>query len=185
MARSILKEKAETQKKKKKIKKLDYSPVYVRGENRHEFTAAVNPADGGISREFADLAVFVKCSVVRPSFLPSFNTSPLKRRWSEPKVTRRVLTRGTFLEPADCLSITPEPGGAFYPGRRALGPATDTPPSLLPSRTDARKKRKEKKTSMAPHYQWEPITAQVARSPALLLFLLLVVLHHHHYYPQQ
>lgn len=58
MARSILKEKAETQKKKKKkIKKLDYSPVYMRGENRHEFTAAVNPADGGISREFADLAL--------------------------------------------------------------------------------------------------------------------------------
>lgn len=40
---------------------------------------------------------------------------------------------------------------------------------------------------MAPHYQWEPITAQVARSPALLLFLQLVVLHHHHhhYYPHQ
>lgn len=81
------------------------------------------------------LAVFVKCSVIALSFLPSFLPSvrpPLKRRWSEPKVTRRVLTRGTFLEPADCLSITPEPGGAFYPGRRALGPATDTPPSLPP-----------------------------------------------------
>lgn len=80
MARSILKEKAETQKKKKKkIKKLDYSPVYMRGENRHEFTAAVNPADGGISREFADLALLFLswlCSssaqlLDLPSFLPS------------------------------------------------------------------------------------------------------------------
>lgn len=68
-------------------------------------------------------------------------------------MTRRVLTRGTFLEPADCLSITPEPGGAFYPGRRALGPATDTPPSLLPSRTDARKKEKKRKP------QWRLITS--------------------------
>lgn len=28
--------------------KHGYSPVYLRGENRHEFTAAVNPADGGM-----------------------------------------------------------------------------------------------------------------------------------------
>lgn len=119
----------------------------MRGENRHEFTAAANPADGGISREFADLALlflsWLCSSSVQLLGLPSFNTSPLKRRWSEPKVTRRVLTRGTFLEPADCLSITPEPGGAFYPGRRALGPATDTPPSLLPSLTEARKKKRK------------------------------------------
>lgn len=47
----ILKEKAQTMKKRKEEeerKKGDYSPVYVRRENRHEFTAAVNPADGGI-----------------------------------------------------------------------------------------------------------------------------------------
>lgn len=97
------------------------------------------------------------------TFLPFFLSSP---PWSEPKVTRRLLTRSTFWEPAGCLSITPRPGGAFYPGRRAFGSGyghTSLPPSRTRVREGEREREKRRKT------QWHLVTTGSQSQPRWLV----------------